>query len=66
MPQTTTDAGKSCLTFPPLFVCSHISESLDQVEFTQQLHPRCSSDAQVYDQAGLLTIIPCSLHALQP
>jgi hypothetical protein len=32
-----------------------MSESLDQVQFTEQLHPSCRSDPQVHDQAGLLT-----------
>lgn len=37
-----------------LHVHSHISESLDQVEFTAKLHPEYPDDAAVYDAAGLL------------
>jgi hypothetical protein len=48
-----------------LVACSHISESLDQVAFTQQLHPSCSSDAHVYDQAGLLTNEAIFAHGTQ-
>ncbi|WIA23628.1 hypothetical protein OEZ85_000333 [Tetradesmus obliquus] len=54
-----------------LRIHSHISESLDQVQFTQQLHPSSSSsssgssDAQVYDAAGLLTAKSIFAHGTQ-
>jgi guanine deaminase len=35
------------------------------VNFTQQLHPDCSGDAQVYDQAGLLTSRSIFAHGTQ-
>jgi len=35
-------------------VQSHISESLDEVEFTASLHPNEGSDTQIFDTAGLL------------
>uniref|UniRef100_A0A383W514 Amidohydrolase-related domain-containing protein n=1 Tax=Tetradesmus obliquus TaxID=3088 RepID=A0A383W514_TETOB len=56
-----------------LHIHSHISESLDQVQFTQQLHLSSSSsgsggsssDAQVYDAAGLLTAKSIFAHGTQ-
>ncbi len=36
-------------------VQSHISESVDQVVFTQSLHPHMPHDAAIYDACGLLT-----------
>jgi guanine deaminase len=35
------------------------------VAFTQQLHPGCSGDAQVYDNAGLLTSRSIFAHGTQ-
>ncbi|KAF6259802.1 hypothetical protein COO60DRAFT_974875 [Scenedesmus sp. NREL 46B-D3] len=48
-----------------LRIHSHISESLDQVQFTQQLHPSSNSDAHVYDQAGLLAAGSVFAHGTQ-
>ncbi|XP_076641594.1 guanine deaminase isoform X2 [Halictus rubicundus] len=38
-----------------LHIQSHISENLEEIEAVNQLFPQCSSYADVYDTAGLLT-----------
>ncbi|OQD79080.1 hypothetical protein PENANT_c063G00961 [Penicillium antarcticum] len=40
---------------PPLWIQTHISENLDEIDLVQQLFPESSSYADVYDKAGLLT-----------
>ena len=48
--------GKLAASYdPPLWIQTHISENLDEVELVQQLFPESSSYAEVYDKAGLLT-----------
>eukprot|EP00877_Chromochloris_zofingiensis_P000040 jgi/Chrzof1/10036/Cz04g24270.t1 len=44
-------------------VHSHISESIDQVEFSASLHPHAANDAAVYHEAGLLTSRSLFAHA---
>lgn len=41
--------------YPQVHVQSHISESVDQVVFTQSMHPDAPHDADIYDRCGLLT-----------
>ena len=39
---------------PKMLVTSHMSESVDEVEFVQKLHPGEGTDADIFDASGLL------------
>ncbi len=56
---TSTDeqlqkAGKLLEEFPDVYMHTHISENLKEVEWVKELFPNCSGYLDAYDQAGLV------------
>ncbi|EAS06231.1 guanine deaminase (macronuclear) [Tetrahymena thermophila SB210] len=47
-------AGKLKLRYPDVYMHTHLSESIEQVEFAQSLYPENQSDIQIFEQSNLV------------
>ncbi len=53
-PEQLRKAGQLMAEYPGVYMHTHMSENLDEVEWVKELFPDCSSYLDTYDQAGLL------------
>lgn len=54
-PRLLEVAGLLCKEFPDVYLQTHISENLAEVEWVRELFPQSGSYAEVYDRYGLLS-----------
>lgn len=67
-PEQLQVAGKLLEEFPDVYLQTHLSENLKEVEFVAELFPEAKNYLAVYDQAGLVTnrsIFAHSIHLTQ-
>eukprot|EP00929_Paragymnodinium_shiwhaense_P089841 TRINITY_DN50029_c0_g1_i1.p1 TRINITY_DN50029_c0_g1~~TRINITY_DN50029_c0_g1_i1.p1 ORF type:complete len:799 (+),score=172.00 TRINITY_DN50029_c0_g1_i1:62-2398(+) len=63
-PELLSGLGRLAMKHPSVVIQSHMSESLDEVAFSKELHPG-TTDAQIFDSHGLLRA-PCVMaHCVQ-
>lgn len=58
-------AGKLLQEFPDVYLHTHLSENVDEVEFVAKLFPNSKGYLDVYDQAGLVSERSVFAHGVQ-
>ena len=54
LPEELTLAGQLKSEFPDVYMHTHLSENLQEIEFTAQLFPNSKNYLDVYDRFGLV------------